>query len=321
MMPKKVLVIGGSGFIGSNLVSRLATHGIQTTVPVRRRERCRHLALLPGVDLIVADVRNPMDLEEMMTGTDAVINLAGILHDRDSRAPYGRNFAAVHVELPEKILAAMRRTGVRRLLHMSTIGADENAPSEFYRSKAAGDAVVLGASDELDVTVFRPSIVFGSNDSFLNFFALLMKLSPVLPLACGQTRFQPVYVGDIAEAMIKTFDLPDTFGKIYELGGPRTYTLRQLVEYAGELTGHRRLIIALPDILARLQAKVFGLLPNPPISPDTLRSLRVDNLANGHQNLPFWQPQPMEAVVPTYLTANTSKARLSEYRSRRSSNS
>ena len=316
MMPAKVLVIGGGGFVGSCLVSRLAKQGIQATVPTRRREKRKSLSLLPGVELLAANVHDPMDLEEMVAEADAVINLSGMLHDRDSRAPYGRNFAAAHVELPEKIVAAMKRTGVRRLLHVSTVGAAENAPSAFYRSKAAGDAIVLNASDTLDVTVFRPSLIFGPGDSCLNLFALLMEFAPFLLLSCTKTRFQPVYVGDVADALICALDRSDTFGNVYELCGPRIYTLRQLVEYVGELTGRRRPVIELTGALARLQAKLLGFLPNPPMSPDSLRSLQIDNVADGHLNFPVWQPQSLEAVAPTYLGPSKSKARLSEFRAR-----
>ncbi len=316
MKLEKVLVIGGGGFVGRCLASRLAKREIQVTVPTRRRENRRSLALLPRVSLVAANIHNPLDLEDLMSGVDAVVNLAGILHDSDSRQPYGRRFAAVHVELPEKIVAAMKKTGVRRLLHMSALRAASDAPSAYFRSKAAGEAAVLAAASELDVTVFRPSLVFGPGDAFLNTFAGLLKLFPVLLLPGAEARFQPVYVGDVADACIAALGNHATFGKIYELAGPKTYTLRQLVEYAGELTGHPRPVLALPDPLARLQAGLFGCLPNPPMSPDNLRSLQVDSVADGQLNFPNWQPQALEAIAPTYLAPSKSKARLNELRSR-----
>ena len=316
MKLEKVLVIGGGGFVGSCLINRLAGRGIQVVVPTRRRESRKSLALLPQVELLAANVQNPLDLEELMDGVDAVINLAGILHDSDSQQPYGRRFAAVHVELPEKIVAAMRKTGVRRLLHMSALPAASNAPSAYFRSKAAGEAAVLVAANKLDVTVFRPSIIFGPGDAFLNIFAALLRVSPVLFLPGAEARMQPVYVGDVADACITALDNRATYGKTYDLAGPEIYTLKQLVEYAGELTGHPRLILNLPDSLARLMASLLGCLPNPPMSPDNLRSMQVDSIVDGQSNPPNWQPQPLEAIAPTYLAPSKSTARLNELRSR-----
>ncbi len=317
MKPEKVVMIGGGGFVGSCLASRLSLRGMQIVVPTRRPEKRKSLTLLPGVRLVAADIHNELELAQSMAGADAVINLVGILHDRDSSKPYGRRFAAAHVELPEKIIAAMKTTGVRRLLHMSALRAASDAPSSYLRSKAAGEAVVLAAAGGLDVTLFRPSVIFGPGDAFLNTFAALLRTLPFLPLAGAKTRFQPVYVGDVAEAFMAALQEPGTSGKTYELCGPGVYSLRQLVEYTGRLIGCPRPVIDLPAPLARLQAALLGLLPNPPMSPDNLRSLQIDSVTDGHLDFPGWNPQSLEAIAPTYLTPFRSRLRLSDFRRRR----
>jgi uncharacterized protein YbjT (DUF2867 family) len=313
---KKVLLIGGSGFVGGWIANRLSERGIRVTIPTRRRDNTKQLILLPTVYMVDADVHDPQVLASLMTGVDAVINLVGILHDGDSSQPYGKRFAAAHVELPRKILAAMTQTGVRRLVHMSALRASEDAPSAYLRSKAAGEAAVLGAASELDVTVFRPSVIFGPGDAFLNTFASLLRVFPVMPLGGADARFQPVYIGDVADAFCACLTDRATFGQTYELCGPTVYTLRELVEYTGELIGRRRPVIGLPNALAYLQAGFLSLLPNPPMSPDNLRSMQLDNLTDGSHNYPGWQPQSLEAVAPGYLSALRPNLRLDKYRCR-----
>ena len=314
MMPAKVVIFGGSGFVGSCLAGRLATRGVQVTVPTRRPESRKSLALLPGVRLLAADILDPLTLNDLIGDADAVINLVGILHDRDGSAPYGKRFAAAHVELPRRIVAAMRSTGVRRLLHMSALKASVDAPSAYLRSKAAGEAIVLDPANGLAATVFRPSVIFGPGDAFLNLFAGLLATAPFLPLAGADTRFQPVYVGDVADAFCAALNNSETIGRVYELGGPASYRLRDLVAYVGQLTGHARPVCGLPYFLARLQAGILGLLPNPPMSPDNLRSLQVDSVTDGLHVFPGWQPQSLEAVAPTYLKPFTARSRLDELR-------
>ncbi|WP_153111132.1 complex I NDUFA9 subunit family protein [Propionivibrio limicola] len=311
---KKVLLIGGSGFVGGHLAALLSERGMRVTVPARRRDKAKRLFVLPRVSVVQADANDPDTLRALMDGVDAVINLVGILHDTSSGAPYGKRFAAAHVELPQKIIAAMKQAGVRRLVHMSALKAASDAPSAYLRSKAAGEAVVLAAANELDVTVFRPSVMFGVGDVFLNTFATLLRCLPVLPLAGADARFQPVHVGDVVNAFADSLDNPATFGQVYELGGPRIYTLRALVDYVGALTGHRRPIIALPGALASVQASLLGLLPKPPMTPDNLRSMQVDSIVDGQHVYPGWKPQPLEAVAPAYLSAMQARRRFDGYR-------
>lgn len=316
MAVRKVLLIGGSGFVGGWLASRLSAAGMRVTIPTRRRENRKGLLLLPTVFEVQADVNDPQALAHLVEGVDAVINLVGILHDRDDREPYGAAFEAAHVALPRQIVASMRAAGVRRLLHMSALKAASDAPSAYLRSKAAGEAAVFDAAADLDVTVFRPSVVFGPGDAFLNTFAGLLRHLPLLPLVGADARMQPVFVGDVADAFVAALNDPASFGRAYELGGPRVYTLRELVCYVAEITGQRRAIVDVPGGIAGIQARVMSWLPNPPLTPDNLRSLSVPSVTDGHHNPPGWQPHALEAVAPGYLAPLRLRQRLGLYRSR-----
>jgi len=299
-----LLVIGGSGFIGSHLVAQLSARDYRVLVPTRHEDAARHLLVLPNVDIVEADVHDEAQLRKLMDGVDAVINLVGILHGKPapSGTPYGADFARAHVELPQKIVAACGAAGVRRLLHMSALGAAVDAPSMYLRSKAAGEAAAC-ASPAVGVTIFRPAVVFGEGDHFLNMFASLQKMLPVIPLGGADSRFQPVFVGDVATAYIHALENDHTIGHVYELAGPQVYTLRELVELAGEISGHPHPVVALPPALARLQAWFLEHAPGGPImSRDNLDSMRVDNVAH----LPIAPelnitPTPLESVVPSYL--------------------
>ena len=301
MGQKKVLLIGGSGFVGGWVARRLVERGMRVVVPTRNRAGCRWLSPWPDAEFVAADVHDPQALAPLMVGVDAVINLVGVLHDRDVREPYGRGFAAAHVELPRRIATAMRQGGVRRLVHISALRAAADAPSAYLRSKAAGEAALAATGGDLDLTVFRPSVIFGANDIFLNVFAGLLRVFPVLPLAGAEARFQPVFVGDVAGAVVDSLDDARTFGQSYELGGPRVYTLRELVAYTASLIGKRRWIVGVPEPLASLQASVLSLLPNPPMTPDNLRSMRLENVTDGRHDYPGWRPAALEAVAPGYL--------------------
>lgn len=285
-----ILILGGAGFVGRHFAAALAAQGLKLTVPTRRRERAKHLLPLPTVDVVEADITAPGSLEALARGKQAVVNLVGILHG---------DFERAHVQLPRAVVAACRASGVKRLLHMSALGASSAAPSEYLRSKALGERVVLDAAD-LAITVFRPSVIFGPEDRFLNTFACLARYFFVLPIACPQARFQPVSVGDVARVMSRALDEPDSHGKVYELAGPREYGLRELVELVCAITGRQRLVVGLPERLGALQAFVMEKLPGRLITRDNLRSMQVPNVAAGP--FPFGiQPQPLEAIAPTYL--------------------
>ncbi len=317
MRIKKVLLLGGSGFIGTYIVNRLAQRGIEVTVPTRRRERTKALIMQPGVDMPEANIHCPETLTALVRGHDAVINLVGILHSRDVKFPYSDDFAQAHVELPKKIVAACKAAGVRRLVHMSALKADPKGPSEYLASKGDGEAAVMAAAGELDVTVFRPSVIFGLGDSFLSMFAKVLKSAPVFPLGFGHARFQPVWVADVADAFVDSLDNVATFGQAYDLVGPQVYTLRQLVEYTAELTRSKARIIALSEGWAYLQAGLMWLAPNPLMSPDNLRSMQVDSVAEAGCKLPAnWRPTAVEAIAPTYIAHRTPKGKLDSFRFR-----
>jgi uncharacterized protein YbjT (DUF2867 family) len=314
---KKVLLLGGSGFVGTYIANRLSQRGIEVTIPTRRRERTKALIIQPNVEMPEVNINSEEVLVELMQGKDAVINLVGILHSRDVVLPYSKDFAEAHVELPKKIVAACKKAGVRRLLHMSALGADSRGPSEYLRSKGDGEAIVMAAQGELDVTVFRPSVIFGLGDSFLSMFASVLRKLPFFPLGFGHARFQPVWAADVADAYVDSLGNAATFGQAYDLVGPRIYTLRELVDYTAELVGSKARIIALSEGWAYLQAGLMWLAPKPLMSPDNLRSMEVDSVCDGKCNLPAnWRPTALEAIAPTYIAHNTPKGKLDSFRFR-----
>jgi NADH dehydrogenase len=236
-----------------------------------------------------------------MAGKDAVINLVGVLKGGNGD-PYGPGFARAHVELPKKIVRATQRSGVRRLLHMSALHADARGPSGYLRSKAAGEAAAFAVAPPVAVSVFRPSVIFGRGDSFLSLFAQLQRYFPAVPLACPQARFQPVWVEDVAATFADSLTRRESYGRSYDLCGPRRYTLHELVAYAGKVSGHARPLIGLPDSLAWLQAAAMEFIPGAPLTRDNLRSMQVPSVCDEGCGLPFGRvATPLEAVAPSYL--------------------
>jgi uncharacterized protein YbjT (DUF2867 family) len=306
-----VCVLGGTGFVGRHLCARLIRAGYRVRIPTRRRERHRDLLVLPGLELIEAGVHDPQALAQTFSGCQAVVNLIGILNERGHR---GLGFQQAHVELARKVVDACQASGVRRLLHMSALGADATADTSFYlRSKAEAETLAHTLSGpELAVTSFRPSVIFGPEDSFLNRFAGLLRSVPgVFPLACPEARFQPVYVGDVADAFVEALNAPETHGRRYELCGPRVYTLRELVSYTARLLGLRRLILGLPDWAARLQANVLEYAPGKPFSRDNYRSLQRDSVCT--EGAPSC-PTSLEAIAPAYLGDAEHQSRMQRLR-------
>jgi NADH dehydrogenase len=303
MVHSRILVVGGSGFIGTHVVSRLSAQGRSVVVPTRRRERARHLILLPTVDVVEADPRDPTVLESLLAGCDAAVNLVGVLHGRPGPAgdPFGPDFARAHVDVPNALISACRATRVRRLVHVSALGVTDGGkntlPSRYLRSKAAGEEKVRQARD-LDWTILRPSVVFGAEDRFLNLFARLQRLLPVLALAKAEARFQPVWVGDVAQAVVNALDNPATVGRTCALAGPEVFTLRQLVQLAGTWSrGRSRPIVALPAGLGRLTALLMEWAPGEPLmTRDNLDSMTIDNVSA--------RPiDPELGIVPASLSA------------------
>lgn len=307
----RICILGGTGFIGSHLISRLIKEGHQVRVLTRYPERARHLLVMPEVELRETGDFDVGTLSRQFTDCQAVINLVGILNGSPEA------FRRVHAELPASIIAAASRSGVHRYLHMSALNANaEEGPSEYLKSKGAGEAAALaGAEHGIRVTCFRPSVVFGTGDGFFNRFAGLLKLSPMLPLACPNARFAPVYVGDVIEAFVRALNDPATAGQCYELCGPKVYTLRALVDYTAGLIERRRLIIDLPDRLARLQAKVFEKLPGQPFTTDNYLSLQVDSVCrvDGLTALGI-APKSVESVMPRLFGKEGVSAQYSQFR-------
>jgi uncharacterized protein YbjT (DUF2867 family) len=295
----RIAVLGGTGFVGHSLCASLATAGHEVRVLTRRRERHRDFLVLPTVHVIDADVHSAAVLRREFEGMDAVVNLVGILHEtrRDS-------FERAHVELPARVVQACRAAGVARLLHMSALPASEAGPSRYLLTKGHGERLVLEANGpEFHVTVFRPSVIFGPRDHFTNRFAGLLRQVPwVFPLACAQSRIQPVYVDDVARAFSAVLDRSETFGQRYDLCGPQPYTLLELVTYLRDTMGLRRTIVPLGPLASRLQAAILQFAPGKPFTPDNYRSLTVPSVCSGPFPACFgFQPTRLESIVPSYL--------------------
>lgn len=319
-MRRVVTVFGGSGFIGRQVVRRLAAQGWTVRAAVRNPNTAGFLKPMgdPGqVNPVRADITDPASIRAAIAGADAVINLVGILFERGKVT-----FDAVHRQGAANVALAAKDAGIARLVHMSALGADKNSPSDYARTKALGEEAVLAAFP--GATIFRPSVVFGPDDDFFNRFARLARISPVLPVFTGDgfkpvrtengysldlfgsggPTFQPVYVGDVAEALVKAADDSRLAGKIFELGGPRRYTLKEILELVQRTTGHKRLLVPLPFAIAKIQAFFLQFLPKPALTPDQVKLLRVDNVVRGGKpgltELGI-TPVTAEAIVPTYL--------------------
>lgn len=301
MSELKICMLGGTGFVGRRLAAQLSEQGHPVRIISRRRSRHRDLLVLPTVHVVEGDVHNSVFLRRQFEDMDVVINLIGILNERGRS---GKGFAEVHAELPAKLVEVCHQTGVTRLLHMSALNASLNAPSHYLRTKAMGeDTVHRAGSEDFHVTSFRPSVIFGTRDSFTNRFAGLLRLTPgIFPLACPDARFQPVFVDDVARAFINALENHKTFGRRYDLCGPKSYTLRELVAYIAHLIGKRVRIVGLPASLSKLQAALLEFVPGKPFSLDNYRSLQVDSVCSKDFLEAFGvTPRPLEEVAPTYL--------------------
>jgi uncharacterized protein YbjT (DUF2867 family) len=297
MNNREICILGGTGFVGSHLASRLTDEGYVIKILTRRRERHRALLVLPSTRVIEANVQDSAQLNSHFTGCGAVINLIGILNEKGHD---GRGFREIHVELAEKVLQVCKNTGVARLLHMSALNADPSKGSSHYlRTKGEAEQHLLSASDdEVNVTCFRPSVIFGPGDSFLSRFAGFLRITPIMfPLPCPNARFAPVYVGDVVDTVAKALEDKSTYGKSYDLCGPHDYFLKDLVKYISEISDHRRRIIGLPDWLSKLQATVMEYVPGKPFSLDNYRSATQDSVCPNAERC----PTSVESVAPGYL--------------------
>lgn len=305
---KKVVVVGGSGFVGRHIVARLAGAGVRVVVPTRRRDNARHLFLLPTVEVVEADVGDAATLPALARGAAAVINLVGILNEAG-----GATFARAHVDVTRNCIAACTAAGVPRLLQMSALNADTTGPSRYQRSKGEAETAVRASG--LDWTIFQPSVIFGREDAFLNLFARLQRFLPVMALAGADVRFQPVYVGDVAECFVRALDLDATQRRAYPLCGPRVYTLRELVRYVGEVADTPRPVVPLGAALGRLQALALEMLPGKLMSRDNLASMAKDSVCDCAFPAEFaLVPTALEAVAPLYLAPDAARSRYDGFR-------
>ena len=297
-----ILILGGTGFVGRHLCEQLQRAGHRMTVPTRTLKTAAPIQHLPGVTVQVTDIHQPDNLARLVAGHDVVINLVAILHGN------AKAFHRVHVTLVESLIAACQAAGVQRVVHLSALGAHADSTSLYQQTKAQAEALLNASS--LDVTVLRPSVIFGADDRFLNLFARMQRMLPVLPLAGADCKFQPVWVEDVAKAVVQTLRQPSTAGQTLELAGPRVYSLRQLVEMAGQAVGSPSKVIGLPVGLAYFQALFMEMLPGVPLlSTDNISAMETDNVASPAElgaatfaNLGI-HPAALEEVVPTYLHA------------------
>lgn len=301
---KRIVVLGGSGFVGTSVCEQLVRHpgmgGVHVVVPSRRREQAKHLLPLPNVHVLQASVHRDEDLRLALKGADVVINLIAILHGSAAE------FRAAHVELAQRIVAACRAEGVSRVIHVSALGVPDDsaqAPSNYLRSKAEAEGVWRASG--LDVTILRPSVIFGERDRFLNLFAQLQAVLPVVALAGADARFQPVWVEDVARAVVHAVLHPSTAGQTVECAGPDVLTLADLVRLAGRWSGHARPVLPVPLAVGRVQAMAMACLPGEPLmSQDNLDSMQVPNVATGrYPALSAWGilPKALAEVGPSYL--------------------
>jgi uncharacterized protein YbjT (DUF2867 family) len=320
-----IIILGGTGFIGRHLCEKLIRAGHRVTVPTRKLENAREIQMLPGLQPLRCNVHDAAQLAQAVQGHDALINLVAILHGN------AQEFERVHVKLPQSIVAACKAAGVQRVVQMSSLGASSEAPSEYLRSKGRGEQVF--ADSGLNVTLMRPSVVFGAGDKLLNVFAALQKTFPIVPLASADAQFQPVWVEDVALATVNTLthnsyqidSISRSFDKgnqpkTFEIAGSEVFTLRQLFELAGRCVGASRRILPLPDVLARLQATLMEMMPGPTLmSRDNLDSMKSPNIASG--KLPGLRelgitPSSITAIAPQYLKPASKLDRFRKHASR-----
>lgn len=310
----RICILGGTGFVGRHLIPKLANQGYQTLILARHPQRHRHLAVNPGCTVVEADIFNKEQLAGHFKNCTAVINLVGILNERKKH-----DFRHTHIQLVDLVSSACRQAGVKRLLHMSALNADAGRGSSFYlRTKGEGEnRAHTGGKPDVAVTSFRPSVIFGPDDSLVNRFADLLRIPGPLPLACPNTRFAPVYIEDICQAMLNSLENRQTFGQRYDLCGPQIYSLFELVSYIAKQLGIRKTIIRLPNGLAKLQAGILEKLPGRMFTMDNYLSLQQDSICpDSDMNIQALgiTPTHMDSVIPAFLNSISEKKRYMQLR-------
>ena len=312
---KKICILGGTGFVGRHIIAQLANQDIKIRLLTRDRERHRDVFVFPNVELVEADPHDLQVLKKAFADVDAVINLVGILNDEYKKY---RTYQSAHIDLSRKVIDTCRKLGVKRLLHMSALNADASrGRSQYLRTKGEAENVVHTVKDVL-VTSFQPSVIFGPDDQFFNRFAALLKVTPpFMPfaLACPNAKLSPVFVEDVAAAFVNALNNKQTFGKRYQLCGPKSYTLKELVQYTAKLSGIRRVILPMGNALSKMQAIVLGFLPGKPFTLDNYFSLQSDSVCkNSFPEELGITPRSVESVVPGYLSQRSNRGRFDQYR-------
>jgi len=311
MKIKNITVLGGAGFVGSCLVAKLNDAGYRVKVLARHREAAKHLILLPNVEVQECDVMDNQVLKEALKGSDAAINLIGILQESGKGT-----FEVIHHQLPRRVAQCCEELGISRLLHMSALQASTHGPSQYLCSKAAGEAAINEFSKKLDITIFKPSVIFGRNDHFINLFAKLVGFLPIIFLAKPNAKFQPIWVEDVAQCFVNALENTATYGKSYELGGPNIYSLRVLMQKVMTILGKQRPIIGLNDTLSMAQAFVMELMPIKLLSRDNVRSMLVNSVCKASIASELGvTPASLDVVVPEYLLNSSPRAAYNSFRS------
>ena len=312
MKKSEICILGGTGFVGRYLIDQLSKRDVTIRVPTRHRQRRRNLLINPKVNLIEADIHDEAALESLLTGADVVINLVGILHGSPAA------FRKIHIELPKKVVNLCNRLCVPRLLHMSALQAGSaNALSQYLRSKGEGENTAHHlSSHKLKVTSFRPSLIFGEGDHLFSHFATLLRLPMLtIPLACPDARFAPIHAADVADTLIQSIDRAESFGKRYDLCGPKEYSLMELMEFTERCIGVRRLIVGLNESMSKLQSKILGMLPGQLMTMDNFLTMQLPSTCSGpFPELFDIEHTPIESVVPHYLGRKNQQVRYMEYR-------
>ena len=306
----QIVLLGATGFLGHHLLPSLSAAGHDCRVLSRYKPGCRELTVVPRLEVRQADIHDDDQLEKHFAGADAVINMVGILNERGRK---GKGFRKAHVELTERVINTCLNQGVHRLVQVSALNAGKGS-SYYLKSKGEAEDLIRSA-EGLNSTIVQPSVIFGEGDSFFNRFAGLLKAAPIMPLACPDSKLQPVWVGDVVAAMTSALDDPETFGQTLIMVGPEEYTLRELVEFTACVIGRKRKIIGLPDALSRLQGRVMDFVPGKPFSSDNYRSLQTDNTSVENSLWRFGiSPRSIENTVPFYLAGKGHQEQLDRCR-------
>lgn len=307
---KKICVIGGAGFVGSSIVTKLDDCGYQVTVLTRHRERAKHLILLPHVQVQTCNIHDDAALQAAMQGHDAVINLVGILHESKHNT-----FDAAHHLLPKRIADGCQALGIERLVHISALRASQDAPSAYLQSKAKGEQALDSHPGDIGITIYQPSVIFGRGDGFINLFANIVKYLPVIFLAKPDAKFQPIWVEDVADVVVNNLGNTQTYDRVYELAGPKVYRMQTLVEMVMHLLGKERWVIGLGDQLSYLQAWFMEWLPVKLMTRDNIKSMELDSVASAPMADEIQVAlTPLEAIMPGYIMNKTQRGTYDRFR-------